>query len=291
MSDWAERVWINGSLCEAGEARVSVFDRSFLLGDGLFETVGVFGGRLFRLDRHLARLQSGAECLRLDLPFLAQIPAAIAETLRANHLTRAAVRITVSRGAGPPGPGTAGAGPPLCVIAARPFSGYPERWYALGAVAVISAMVKNEHSPICRFKTTSYVEHVLARAEAAQRGADEALLLNTRGHVVEGSSTNLFAISDGCVCTPGLDDGCLPGVTREAVLVLARQDGIEVKEEPLPPAALARAEEAFLTNSLLGVGPLVKVDGGEIGGGHPGSVTRRLGALLWDLMEQEATTV
>src|SRR5437660_95418 len=185
MSNWADWVWLNGSLFRADEARVSVFDRSFLLGDGLFETVRVIGGRLFRLDRHLARLQRGAELLRLAVPFSAEISAAIRETVRANDLTDAAVRVTVSRGAGPPGPGLEGAGPPLSVIAARPFSGYPQRWYDPGAAAIISAIVKNEHSPACGFKTTSYVEHVLARAEAAERGVDEALLLNTRGHLVE----------------------------------------------------------------------------------------------------------
>jgi branched-chain amino acid aminotransferase len=286
---WAEWVWMNGRLVRGAEASVSVFDRSFLLGDGLFETMRAIGGRLFRMERHLARLHRSADRLRLSPPAGAdELAAAIRETLAANHLTDAAVRLTVSRGVGSPGPGIQGAETPLCVIAARPFQGYSDHWYRPGATAITSSAIKNERSLLAGLKSTSYGEHVLARVEAADRGVDEALLLNTRGHLVEGSSTNLFVVIKGCLHTPDPSSGCLPGVTREALLELARAAGLAVREAPLLPAALAGAEEAFLTNSLLDVAPLAGVDGRRIGMGCAGPATRLLAERYQELVESEA---
>jgi branched-chain amino acid aminotransferase len=289
MTDWADWVWLNGRLVRAAEASVSVFDRSFLLGDGLFETMRALRGRLFRPDRHLERLERGAVRLLLPLPAAAdELIEALRETLRANHLDEAALRLTVSRGAGPPGPGLKGTGPPVCTIAARAFHGYPDHWYDPGAAAIISSVVKNEQSFLAGVKTTSYVEHVVARAEAAERGADEALLLNTRGHLVEGSGSNLFVIIAGRIHTPDLASGCLPGVTREAVIELAREGGLEVQEGTLLPENLAAADEAFLTNSLLGVAPLVCVAGHRVGSGQPGPLTRDLAERYRSLVAREA---
>ena len=288
MNHWAQWVWLNGKTVRAEAARVSVFDRSFLLGDGLFETLRVIEGRLFRLDRHLARLQGGAERVRLVLPYsVAEFTAGIQEIVRANELMDAAVRVTVSRGVGPAGPGLEGAGPPLCVIAARSFPGYPDYWYRPGARAMTSTIPKNERSPLAGIKTTSYLEHVLARAEAVEWGADEALLLNTRGHLVEGSSTNLFVVMAGRVHTPDAASGCLPGVTREAVIELARLEGLEIREEALSSSVWAAAAEAFLTNSLLAVAPLARVDGRKLGGDCPGPVTRLLAERYRELVERE----
>jgi branched-chain amino acid aminotransferase len=288
MSEWAEWVWLNGRMVRGAEATVSVFDRAFLLGDGLFETMRAMGGRIFRLDRHLARLQRGAGRLRLPLPAAApELARAIQETLQANGLEEAAVRLTVSRGPGPPGPGIQEAGPAVVVIAARSFTGYPGRWYEPGATAIISTVVKNERSPLCAVKSISYAEHVLARTEAAERGADEALLVNTLGNLVEGSSTNMFAVVHGCLHTPDLASGCLPGITREAVLEIARKAGLTVREAPLAPATVAGWDEAFLTNSLLDVAPLVQVDGLPVGGGRPGPVTSLLAERYRDLMTGE----
>jgi aminodeoxychorismate lyase len=285
---WAEWVWVNGRLVRGAEASVSVFDRSFLLGDGLFETMRVLDGRVFRLERHLARLEQSAERLRLKLTVTPdELARAVRETVATNALQDAAVRLTVSRGVGPPGPGITGAETPLCVIAARPFRAYPDHWYSPGAVAITSAIVKNERSPLAGIKTTSYGEHVLARAEAAERDADESLLLNTRGHLVEGSSTNLFVVIEGRLYTPDLNSGCLPGVTREAVLELARLAGLETRVAPLLSTAAAGWDEAFLTNSLLGVGPLAALDGRQIGKECPGPVTRLLTERYRELVKSE----
>jgi branched-chain amino acid aminotransferase len=289
MADWAEWVWLNGRLERGSESAISVCDRSFLLGDGLFETMRARRGRVFRLDRHLARLRRGAEQLHISLPAAPDaLAAAVHDALRANSLQEAALRLTISRGVGVPGLAWDGTEAPVIVIAARPFSGYPERWYQHGASAIISTFIKNERSPLCGFKTTSFVEHVAARAEAAGRGADEALLLNTRGYLVEGSNTNLFAVIEGCLHTPDLRSGCIPGITREAVLELAREAGLVVFEAPLMPAALPGADEAFLTNSLLDVAPLVRVEGRLIGGGAPGPITQMLADRYRNLAAEDA---
>jgi branched-chain amino acid aminotransferase len=286
---WAEWAWVNGRLVRGSEAAISVFDRGFLLGDGLFETLRSVGGRLFRPERHMARLKLGATRLGLALEAGNDaLVAALRETLRANRLEDAALRLTVSRGAGPPGLGMERMGPATCVIAARAFHGYPDRWYDPGATAILSRVVKNELSPLSGLKTTSWLEYVMARAEAAEKGADEALLRNTRGDLADGSATNLFVSKDGRIYTPDLASGCLPGVTREAVLELARELGLEAQEEPVPSAALAAADEAFLTNSLLGVAPLARVDGQPVGAGRSGPVTRRLAEQYRALVAREA---
>ena len=290
VPEWAAWVWLNGRLVRGAEAVVSLFDRSFLMGDGLFETLRSVQGRLFRLDRHLARLEQGAALLRLSLPWnVKELTEAIHRTIAANSLSGAAVRLTVSRGVGPPGPGLGGAKAPLCVIAARPFAGYPEHWYDPGATAIVSSIVKNDRSPLSGVKSTSYLEHVLARAESTDRGADEALLLNTRGQFAEGSSTNLFAVIDGRLVTPDVASGCLPGVTRESVLEIARLTGMEVQEEPMSGSAWEMWDEAFLTNSLLAVAPLVRIDDRPVRGGLPGPMTLRLAQMYLDLVTRETS--
>lgn len=287
MAEWAEWVWLDGRLVRGREAAVSVFDRSFLLGDGLFETMRARQGNVFRLDRHLMRLERGAARLHLSLQESAALAGAVAAVLEANQLANAALRLTVSRGTHPPGLGLEGAGPSTSVIAVRPFAGYPDHWYQPGARGVISRVSKNERSPLCGVKSTSWAEHVLARAEAAERGADEALLLNTRGRLVEGSGTNLFAVIEGRLYTPDLASGCLSGVTREAVLELAREAGLEIREAPLLPAIVAGWDEAFLTNSLLDLAPLVQIDGRPVGDGSPGPVTQRLAERYRALVARE----
>jgi branched-chain amino acid aminotransferase len=288
VAEWAEWVWLNGARVRSDEASVSVFDRSFLMGDGLFETMRASRSRVFRIDRHLARLQAGAARLRLTLPWTTtELTHAIQETLAANGLGDAAVRLTVSRGIGSPGPGLAGADTPLVVVAVRAFAGYPRHWYDPGATAVLSTVTKNERSPLCGLKCTSYAEHILARAEAGERQADEALLLNTRGHLVEASSANLFVVIEGILYTPDLGSGCLPGITRAAVLELARRADVPIREAHLFPSLRGGWDEAFLTNSLLGVAPLSQVEGSPIRSGRPGPITLKLAEELRHLVASE----
>jgi branched-chain amino acid aminotransferase len=291
MTEWAEWVWLNGRLVRGDGARVSVFDRSFLLGDGLFETMRATSGRVFRLEGHLARLHASANRLRLGLPWtLPELADAVQSTLGRNGLAEAALRLTVSRGIGEPGLRLSGADQPVAVVAVRPFTGYPGQWYLPGATAIFSTLCKNERSPLSGIKSTSNAEHVLARAEAEERGADEALLLNTRGHLVEGSSTNLFVVIGGALYTPDLSSGCLPGITRAAVLELARASDLPIREAAVYPSMRGGWDEAFLTNSLLGVAPLTQVENSPIRSGRPGPITRDLAERFRNLVASEAAT-
>jgi len=269
----------NGRLAPVSEVAISPADHGVLLGDGLFETMRAYRGRVFRLEAHLARLAASAPVLRLSLPWsTAELEQAVAATIAANGLADAVVRLTVLRGVGPPGPDPRGCVQPNCLITARPYVAYPERCYSGGATAVIASVRQNEGSPLSRIKSLSYLDHVLARAEAREAGVDEALLLNNRGELAEGSVSNLFLVRHRTLLTPPLDSGCLPGITRAVILEEATRLGIPSIEQPLSLDDLRDSDEAFLTNSVMELMPLVRVAERPIGDGRPGPVTRRLTA-------------
>ncbi len=233
------KIWLNGTLADASAAAISPQDRGFTLGDGLFETMKVSGGSVLRLEGHLARLREGARVLRLPLPDL-DMGAAIAALLDANGLSEAVVRLTVSRGTGPRGilP-PADVHPTLVITAApRPAPLPPAR------LCVCQGTRRNELSPLSRIKSLNYLDNILARQEAAERGYDDALLLNTQQRVAEGTYANLFVMLDGHLVTPPVVEGALPGILRQEVLAAGG------RERPLTPADLMKAEEAFLTSSL-----------------------------------------
>lgn len=262
------KVWLNGILVDAERATIAASDRGFTLGDGVFETIKALGGHALRLEGHWARLEQGARLLRLPLPLdRAGLENAVAQVLAANGLDDAALRLTISRGPGqrgllPPVPCT-----PTVLLSAGPLPP------ALGpARAVIAREVRrNAHSPLARVKALSYLDNILARLEAQERGADDALLLNTEGRLAESTIANLFAVlADGTLVTPPVAEGALPGVRRAALLA-----ELGAEERPLPPEALADAREAFLSNAL-SIRPLVAVDGRAIADGTPGDLTRRL---------------
>ncbi|TCJ15246.1 2-keto-4-methylthiobutyrate aminotransferase [Rubrobacter taiwanensis] len=268
-------VWTNGELAAAG-ARIDPRDRGFSLGDGLFETLRVRDGEILRLKSHLSRLREGAKTIGLPIPWSdEELAGALEATLAANGLSSAAARLTVSRGV-PERRGLlpdAGASPTL-VVTADPFDGYPARFYERGMAAVTSGMPRNERSPLANVKSLSYLENVLARREAA--GADESLLLNTRGDLACASAANIFLVFGEKLVTPDLPSGALPGTVRAAVLKF----GLAVEERPVRPEELEHAREAFLTSALLGAAPLVAVDGRPIGSGEPGPISRELSAVL-----------
>lgn len=268
-------IFLNGRLVAAGEACIDPADRGFLLGDGLFETLRSTKGRPERLDAHLARLAAGAAALGIPLPLAPRkIKSGLAETLKANKLTknRAALRITLTRGPGPRGLLPPEAPAPTLMIVASALAAVE----AEPAVAVLATMRRNEHSPLANLKTLNYLDNLLARRAAAEQGADEALLLNTAGRLASASAANLFLVRGRSLFTPPLTEGVLPGVTRAAVLELATALNLEAHETPLALDDLWRCEEAFLTNSLIGLRPLVALGGKGLGDGQPGPVTRRL---------------
>jgi branched-chain amino acid aminotransferase len=253
-------VWIDGRLSEAREATVSVLDHGFTVGDGLFETLAVLpdaGGtpRPLALSRHLRRLRRSAAALGLPVPLDDDEMANAVEAVLAalDRSAGARLRITVTGGVGPMG-SERGDAPPTVVVAAGPGHERP----ATVAVATVPWR-RNEHSPVAGIKATSYAENVVALAYARDRGADEAILANTAGHLCEGTGTNVFVGRGDRLVTPPLSSGCLAGITRELLLSL-----VDVVEEDLPLAALAGAEEAFLTSSTRGVHPVVSVDGAAL---------------------------
>lgn len=280
-----DAIYVDGRWVGAAEARLAVADRGFLFGYGLFETVRVHRGRTPFLPRHLARLRRSAPVIGLELPWPAEaLGALVAEAVERNALAEGAVRLTVTAG---PGPATAsGGGPPGLVVSARGGEPYPAALYEQGFRAAWASVRRNHRSPLCAVKSLSFLDNLLARREAAERGADEALLLNADGDLAEGAVTNLFFVRGERLCTPARESGALPGVVRGVLLDLVRADrelGLKVEEGRYGPSDLLAADEAFLTNALLGVMPLVAIDGRPVGAGRPGPVTLRL-RLVYEAM-------
>jgi branched-chain amino acid aminotransferase len=280
----------NGRVTAPQDGRVSAFDRGVLYGDGLFETMRAYSGRVFRLQAHLERLAASAPVVRLVLPWSQEeLAAAVTALLAASGLADAYLRLTVLRGEGPPGPA-----PPVCssphyFVIARPLAPYPDRRYREGATAVVAATRQNEGSPLARVKSTSFLNYVLAIGDARDAGVDEALLLNNRDELAEAATSNLFIVCGETLLTPPVACGCLPGIARAVVLERAPALGLAALQIPFTLADLLAADEAFLTNSLMEVMPLVRVGDRPIGAGRPGPVTARVSAEYRSQVAREGT--
>lgn len=282
-----EIVYLNGRLIPRSQARVSALDYGFLYGFGLFETMRAYEGRVFRLDRHLSRLEDSVKVLGLSIERVG-LKSAVMDTIRANRLGDARIRITVS-----PGEGAINAEPGTCVkptvlVVAEKYILYRQQVYRKGFRAIVSSIRRNSHSPLSGLKSTSYLESILARQEARVAGVDEAICLNERGFVAEASMSNIFLVADGILKTPGLESGILPGITRQAVMELASETGITSRECDIRLEELFRAQEAFVTSSLIEVMPLTQIDNKPIGNGRPGTITGRLMAVYKKLVKGEA---
>jgi len=271
----SEIVYLNGSLMPRSQARISILDYGFLYGFGLFETMRAYEGQVFRLDSHLNRLARSAEILGLPIG-VTDLKGAVMDTIRANKLGNARIRITVSIGEGSIVPDISTCNKPTVLITAGHYQPYPEQVYQKGFRAVVSSIHRNSGSPLSRLKSANYLENMLAKQQARVAGVDEALCINEKGLLAEASMSNIFLVTDGILRTPGQESGILPGITREVVLELASQLGITAFEQDIRPDELSQSQEAFLTNSLIEIMPLVEVDGKAIGAGRPGPVTQRL---------------
>jgi branched-chain amino acid aminotransferase len=280
-------VWINGRLEPAERALLTVTDRGFQVGDGIFETILVVGGRVLELPLHVSRLQASAAVLAMPLPddLERRLGQAIADLCRANRLdgpdTQVAVRVTVSRGAVdgrallPP----ADVRPNLVVQVWRVDPPPPEL-LGRGLRLAISQVRRDPASPLATVKTTSRAEFVYAQLESHQRGADDALFLTTDGHLAEATSASLFLVEGVGLATPSLDCGILVSTTREWVISSGGPGlGLAVRQDHLTPNDLFAADEAFLASSVAGILPITSVDGRPIGAGTPGVWTLRLRAL------------
>ncbi len=288
-----ELIYLNGALVPRSEAQISVFDHGFLYGYGLFETMRAYHGRIFLLERHIERLTRGAGAIEMQERIAGMdLAKACRDTLAANNLTDARIRLTVTNGVADTFPWSGIPETPTVVITARAYSPFTPEKYEQGFRVGIASICRCARSPISGIKSVDYLVNVLARREAAALGLDEALLLNDLGFVVEGGNSNAFFVRGGRLVTPSLAGGILPGITRETVMCLAEELDINIQEEDVRPADLAGFEEAFMTTSVMEVMPLVYVreESGRtilFGNGKPGKVTRRLMAAYRELVERE----
>jgi len=256
-------LWLNGKLLTADNARIDPADRGFLLGDGLFETMAAHDGAVPELPRHFARLMSGASMLRLPMPLnLAALDGCCRALLAANGMTDAALRLTLTRGPAPRGLAPPVKTIPTLLITAAPLPANG------GPLRLMTASVRrDETSPLSALKTLNYLPGVLARIEAAEQGADDALLLNNKGFVAETSAASLFVRLGGLWLTPAVEDGALPGICRARLLEAGR-----VQEAPLAPMQL-RAAEAIFAGNALSLRPVVEIDGHMIPHGDPAELS------------------
>lgn len=286
-------VYLNGSLMPPSQARVSVFDHGFLYGYGLFETMRAYNGRIFLLERHLNRLLEAASVLGLAGLNAAELDKACMDTLAANGLKSARLRLTVSRGEA--GSLTGTCHKPTILVTASSYSPPPPEKYDRGFRAGLASFRRCSQSPIVRFKSTSYLVSVMARMEAEAAGLDESLFLNEQGHITEGSTSNIFLVTSPCrLVTPPIESGLLAGITRQVVLELAGSLGLNTIEAEVRLKDLEQASEAFLTSSLIEIMPLVGVRDNTgkvitIGSGKPGPVTRRLMAAYREMVKRETS--
>jgi len=269
---------IDGVLHPAREARISVFDRGFLYGDSAFEVVRTYGHVPFRGREHLERLERSCARLRMALPVaIAELEARIARAVAASGQPECWLRVVVTRGAGPIGMDFSPELAPSVVIFALPLKVPDERLYRDGiAVGLVHTIRTVDGTKAAGAKTSNYLASMLALDEVKQRGCQEAIILGSRGEVVEGATSNVFAVHAGLLHTPPISAGILEGITRRTVLELARARGMRCEEREMSPQDLLGADEVFITSSIREVVPVTRVDGVAIGGGRPGAVVAEL---------------
>ncbi len=286
-------IYVNGRFVPKEDAAISVFDHGFLYGDGVFEGIRAYKGRVFRLEEHLDRLYESAKTVMLEIPLSrAEMREAILETLRRNGLRDAYIRPVVSRGVGDLGLDPRKCSRPTVVIIVDTIQLYPKEAYQRG-LRTITATVRKVRPDMLnpRVKSLNYLNNILARIEANQVGAEEAIMLTADGYVAECSADNIFIVTGGEVWTPPSFLGILRGVTRGAVLGLAREVGFLTAERVFTMHDVYTAEECFLTGTGAEVGPVVEVDGRPIGDGRPGPVTLRLLEAFHELSRREGTPI
>jgi len=276
------KIHINGKLVDEADAKISVFDHGLLYGDGVFEGIRSYGGRVFRLGEHLDRLWDSAKAIWLEIPYTKdEMAEAVEVTLAANGITDGYIRLVVTRGAGTLGLGPDRCGDPQVIIIADKIALYPEEFYDRGLEIITVATARNHPAALSpRIKSLNYLNNILAKIEGLQAGCIEALMLNHKGEVAECTGDNIFLVRGGRLLTPPTDAGILEGITRDVVIGLARESGIEVRETPLTRHDVYIADECFLTGTAAEVVPVVKVDSRPIGDGRPGSITRQLMGLF-----------
>jgi branched-chain amino acid aminotransferase len=272
------QVYIDGQHYAKEDAKISVYDHGLLYGDGVFEGIRSYSGKVFRMEAHLDRLWSSAKAILLTIPMSREeMAAAIEKTLAVNSIKDGYIRVVVTRGSGTLGLDPNRCGRPQVIIITDSISLYPEELYRKGLEIVTVSVLRNHPAALSpRIKSLNYLNNILAKLEGLQAGCVEALMLNHKGEVAECTGDNVFLVRNGELFTPSLESGILEGVTRDAVIELAKAAGMAVHEVPLTKHDVHIADECFLTGTAAEVVPVVKVDGRVIGCGAPGPITRGL---------------
>jgi branched-chain amino acid aminotransferase len=272
------KVWIDGKLVDQNDAKISVYDHGLLYGDGVFEGIRVYAGRIFRVEAHIKRLYDSAKAIRLEIP-LAQrdFLAAIEQTVKANNFTDCYIRAVVTRGVGFLGIDPNKCKSPSVFIIADSIQVYPKELYEKGMAVITSSIIRNHPAALSpRIKSLNYLNNILARIEANDAGVAEAIMLNHLGNVAECTADNIFIVQGGRVLTPTIVDGILEGVTRQTILDLCARLSIPCAEQSFQKHDLFVADECFVTGTGAEVAPVTKIDGRVIGNGQPGPITKRL---------------
>jgi len=287
-------IYLNGEFVPKEEAKVSVFDHGLLYGDGVFEGIRSYNGRVFRLDEHLQRLYDSAKVIRLKIPLsVEEMKERILETLRLNKLTDAYIRAVVTRGVG-----DLGLDPDKCTkegfvfIITDKIELYGEEFYEKGLNVITVPTRRNIPEALNpRIKSLNYLNNILAKIEAKNGNVIEAIMLSSDGYVVECTGDNIFIIKNGSLYTPPTYIGALEGITRDAVMEIARETGLNVEEKIFNRYEVYIADECFLTGTAAEVIPVVEVDGRLIGDGHPGEITQKLIAKFRKLTQNSGTPI
>ena len=287
------KIYLDGQFYDKENAKISVFDHGLLYGDGVFEGIRFYHGRVFRLEEHIARLFDSAKAICLKIPQdKAAVTAAVLETIRQNALQDGYVRLVVTRG-----PGDLGLNPALCpkatvFIIASKITLYPDEMYRNGLTVATCATRRIPHGALSPMvKSLNYLNNVLAKIEAQQSGAGEGLMLNEQGYVAECTGDNVFIVKNGALFTPPISSGALAGITREVVFEIAAELGIAISEPEMTRYDIYTADECFLTGTAAEIIPAVRLDSREIGDGKPGPVTGRLIARFRQLTETTGTAI
>ncbi len=272
------KIFIDGKFYGEHDAKISVFDHGLLYGDGVFEGIRAYHGRVFKLKEHIDRLFCSAKAILLEIPMShAQIMRAVVETCRENKIRNGYIRLVVTRGAGTLGLNPKSCKRPSVIIIAGSIQLYPPEFYQRGLDIITVPTTRNLHSALNpAIKSLNYLNNILAKIEANNAGCEEAVMLNAEGFVAECTGDNLFIVKNGELFTPPLSAGALYGITRQTVIELAGESGLKVSEPNLTRYDLFNADEFFLTGTGAEIVPVVKIDGRVIGTGKPGMLTRKL---------------
>jgi len=272
------KIWLDGKLVEKNEAKISVYDHGLLYGDGVFEGIRVYAGRVFELEAHLDRLYASARAIRLEIPLpREQFRGAIEQTFKANGFTDCYIRAVVTRGVGSLGIDPKKCHDPSVFVIADLIAVYPKEMYDKGMAVITASVMRNHPNALSpRVKSLNYLNNILARIEANDAGVPEAVMLNHLGNVSECTADNIFIVRDGQVQTPDTADGILEGVTRRVMIALCHDQKIPCVEKTLQRHDLYIADEMFVTGTGAEVMPVTKIDGREIGSGQVGPITLKL---------------